>query len=58
MLKSVIGILISIIVFLIGLVISITEKFSTDMFWIGVGLMGVGIAITVIFVISKIKKWF
>ena len=58
MLKSVIGILISIIVFLIGLVISITEKFSTDMYWIGVGLMGVGIAITGIFVISKIKKWF
>ncbi|MBA4453919.1 MAG: hypothetical protein H2B05_03135 [Nitrosopumilaceae archaeon] len=58
MLKSVIGILISIIVILIGLVISITERLSTDLYWIGLILMGCGITSTVIFIIGKIRKWF
>lgn len=58
MLKSVIGILISIIVFLIGIVISITENFSTDTYWMGIILVTVGLASAGIFVAGKIKNWF
>ena len=58
MLKSVIGILLSIIVFLIGLVITITENFGTDAYWIGIGLALVGIASAAIFVLGKVKSWF
>lgn len=58
MLKSVIGVLVSVIIFLVGLVISIIENFSTDTYWIGVGLMGAGIASTGVFVTGKIKNWF
>ena len=58
MLKSIIGILISTIVFLIGLVISITESFSTDTYWIGIILVLIGIISTGIFVVGKVKNWF
>ena len=58
MLKSVIGILVSVIVFLIGLVIVLTESFATDAYWIAIGLMGAGIASTGIFVTGKVKSWF
>ena len=58
MLKSIIGILISVIVLLIGLVISISEGFSTDLYWIGLILIGCGCVSTSIFIIGKIRKWF
>lgn len=55
MLKLIIAILIGIIVFLVGLVISISENLSTDTYWIGIGLIGTGIIIIVVSVLSKIK---
>jgi len=57
-LKSIIGILVSVIVFLIGLVINITENFSTDTYWVGIGMMLIGLASAGIFVTGKIKNWF
>ena len=58
MLKSIIGILISVIVFLIGLIIVMMESFATDVYWIGIGLMASGIASTGVFIAGKIKNWF
>ena len=58
MLKSVIGILISIIVFLVGTVISITEDFSTDTYWIGIIMVAIGLVSVGIFIMGKIKNWF
>ena len=58
MLRTVIGILISIIMFLIGLIIMMMERFATDTYWIGIGLMAIGIASTGVFVTGKIKNWF
>jgi len=56
--KSIIGILISIIVLLIGIIINITENFSTDAYWVGIVLMFLGAISTVIFIIGKLKNWF
>ncbi|WP_420545759.1 hypothetical protein [Nitrosopumilus sp.] len=58
MLKSVIGILISIILFLIGIVISIVEDFSTDTYWIGIIMVSIGLTSTGVFIAGKIKNWF
>ena len=58
MLKSIIGILISAIIFLIGLVIIVIERFSTDMYWIGVGMILIGLTSIGIFLTGKIKNWF
>ncbi|MFB5611392.1 MAG: hypothetical protein ACE5R3_02115 [Nitrosopumilaceae archaeon] len=58
MLKSIIAILIGIIVFLVGLVVSISENLSTDTYWIGIGLIGAGIVIIAVSVMGKIKNWF
>ena len=56
MIRSIIGILIGIIIFLIGLVIVILESFNTDLFWIGIGLVFAGLGIIALFVIGKIKN--
>jgi hypothetical protein len=56
--KSVIGILVSVIVFLIGLVIIVAENFSTDTYWIGIILTSAGLISAGVFITGKIKNWF
>ena len=58
MIRSIIGVLVGIIVFLIGLVINISENFASETYWIGTGILLAGIAIVAVFVIGKIKDWF
>ena len=58
MLKSIIGILVSVIVFLVGVVISITENFSTDTYWIGIIMISIGLISSGVFIAGKIKNWF
>lgn len=58
MLKSIIVILIGVIILLIGLVINITEGISSDVYLVALGMIFGGLAISVVSIIGKIKKWF
>lgn len=58
MTNSVVIILVGIIIFLVGLIINITEGLESEIRWVGAGLLVGGIAIIVFFVIGKLKKWF
>jgi len=58
MLNFITTILIGIILFLIGIIINITENFSTDIYWIGIILIILGMSVIIISVLGKLKKWF
>jgi hypothetical protein len=58
MLNFIITILVGIILFLIGIIINITENFSTDVYWVGVILLVLGISVIIVSILGKIKNWF
>ena len=58
MLKSIIVILIGVIILLIGIVLSITEDLSSDAYLVALGMIFGGLAISIVSIIGKIKKWF
>jgi hypothetical protein len=58
MLKSIIVILGGIIVSLVGVIVSITENLSTNIYWVGLGLIIAGIVICAVSITGKIKNWF
>lgn len=58
MLKSIIVILVGVIILLIGIVINIIEGISSDTYFVALGLIFGGLAISVVSFIGKIKKWF